>query len=96
MKKSDFLSRRDYWQAVIKEQKASGQSQVEFCKSRGVGKSSFYNWSSRLKKEKVLNFIPVKVERAERARLIFQNGMVLEFADLPSPEWILQIMGHSA
>lgn len=37
------------WQRLIEQQAASGLSQVAFCASQGLAKSSFQHWKRRLK-----------------------------------------------
>jgi hypothetical protein len=45
------LERADYWREVIREQEASGLSIAGFCRQRGVGQASFYNWRAKLRQQ---------------------------------------------
>lgn len=36
MKKTNFSTRRDFWRAMIKEQKASGLTASRFCQRKGL------------------------------------------------------------
>jgi len=38
----------DQWSSVLSDQRASGLSQVEFCKREGVALSTFARWRQRL------------------------------------------------
>ena len=48
MAKTRRSQRRPYWQAVVKQQKRSGLSVAEFCRSHDVAEASFYAWKRRL------------------------------------------------
>ena len=39
---------RGQWQAIIAGQERSGQSAKAYCKKKGVGLASFYQWRKRL------------------------------------------------
>ena len=38
----------DQWSSVLSDQRASGLSQVEFCKREGIALSTFARWRQRL------------------------------------------------
>jgi hypothetical protein len=99
VKEANFSTRQEYWKTLIEEQKSSGLSQAQFCKERGLSKSSFYNWSSILKRggnKRRRNFVPVVAAspspRPEPMKVVFQSGVALHFAELPDPEWIVELM----
>lgn len=96
MKEAKFSSRREYWKSLIEEQKRSGLSQAEFCAKRGLSRSSFYNWSSTLKRDDersaLVPVIEVGNPIVEPMRIVFQNGVALHFAQKPEPEWIMEIL----
>lgn len=43
--------RSRYWRGVIADWEASGMTQAEFCRSRGLSAASFYYWKSRFKQD---------------------------------------------
>ena len=46
----------DQWSQVISDQRASGLSQVEFCKREGIALSTFARWRQRLSGADQLTF----------------------------------------
>lgn len=44
-------TKREYWRKLIVEQQASGQTARPFCRERGIGEGSFYQWRKRLRQE---------------------------------------------
>ena len=96
MKEASFSKRQEFWTTIIAEQRASGFSQAKFCESRGISKSSFYNWSSILKKKNKASFASVQVTKQERRdlrfRLVFASGIALHFVEKPDPAWIVELM----
>ncbi len=61
------LERSDYWREVIREQEASGLSIAAFCRQRGVGQASFYNWRVKLRQQddpanrQAAKFVPIEL-----------------------------------
>jgi transposase-like protein len=61
------LERADYWREVIREQEASGLSIAAFCRQRGVGQASFYNWRAKLRQQddpanrQAAKFVPIEL-----------------------------------
>jgi transposase-like protein len=49
-------SRREYWSKLIAEQEASGKAVGPFCRERGVGEATFYQWRKRLRASKTVRF----------------------------------------
>lgn len=94
MKESSFSSGQKYWDAKIAEQRSSGLSQAEFCRSRGISVTAFYSWLSKSKKlrpRKDLVRLEVS-ENSEPLRVVFQNGVALHFSKTPDPEWLMLLM----
>jgi hypothetical protein len=90
MKEANFSTRREYWAALVAEQKTSGLSVPEFCRSRGIARQSFYSWVGRLKRRPRSPEL-IRVERpqtAEPCRITFKNGATLHFGVRPEPEWL--------
>jgi len=69
MVKTSRADRRQYWQAVIERQKASGQSIVGFCAKEGLSPASFHAWKRRFRRhqrairQKAVNeaLVPVQI-----------------------------------
>jgi len=61
------LERADYWREVIREQEASGLSIAGFCRQRGLGQASFYNWRAKLRHQddpaipQTAKFVPIEL-----------------------------------
>jgi transposase-like protein len=49
-------TKRKYWSKLIGEQEASGQKVRPFCRERGVGEHSFYQWRKRLRENETVRF----------------------------------------
>ena len=49
-------SRREYWSKLISEQEASGKAVGLFCRERGLGEATFYQWRKRLRKSETVRF----------------------------------------
>jgi len=47
------------WRTIVEEQQASGLSVPAFCRRAGVGESTFYRWSQKLRNQR--NFAEVRV-----------------------------------
>jgi hypothetical protein len=45
------MSRRDYWRALIEECSASGLSQADFCRQRGIKRRSLSFWKWKLSRK---------------------------------------------
>lgn len=45
------MAKRAEWEATLKEQSASGQSMIAFCRERGISANSFQYWRSKLRRE---------------------------------------------
>jgi hypothetical protein len=52
MAKASRADRRQYWQAVIERQQASGRSIVGFCSTEGLAPASFHAWKRRLRRSR--------------------------------------------
>ncbi len=67
--------KREYWNNLIAEQEAGGQTIRAFCQERGVGDHSFYYWRKRLQKNEPVQFALLKtVASAAPLELILANG----------------------
>jgi transposase-like protein len=49
-------TKREYWGKRIGEQEASGQAVRPFCRERGIGEHSFYQWRKRLRQSETVRF----------------------------------------
>ena len=49
-------TKREYWSKWIAEQEASGQAVRPFCRERGIGEHSFYQWRKRLRQSETVRF----------------------------------------
>ena len=61
---------REGWKQRVADQEQSGLSVRAYCKQRGLGEHSFYQWRKRLRTEGPVSFALVeegKAARAERA-----------------------------
>jgi transposase-like protein len=80
--------RQKYWQVVIAEQEASGNSIRDFCRERNLTEHSFYWWRRHLREEKPLSFALVETKAAvtpAKLQLALSSGEVLHIpADVES------------
>ena len=88
--------RRKYWQAVITEHEASGNSVREFCGERELTEHAFYRWRRRLGEEKPVSFALVET-RAEakpvKFELALSGGEVLRIpADVASLRLVFEAL----
>jgi transposase-like protein len=60
-------TKREYWRKLIAEQEASGQKARAFCRERGIGEHSFYQWRKRLGENPTVRFavLETKTQIAE-------------------------------
>ena len=49
-------TKREYWSKLIAKQEASGQKVRPFCRERGIGEHSFYQWRKRLSEKPMVRF----------------------------------------
>jgi transposase-like protein len=49
-------TKREYWGKRIAEQEASGQGVRPFCRERGIGEHSFYQWRKKLRPSETVRF----------------------------------------
>jgi transposase-like protein len=49
-------TKREYWSKLIAEQEANGQKVRPFCRERGIGEHSFYQWRRRLQEPQAVRF----------------------------------------
>jgi transposase-like protein len=49
-------TKREYWSKLIAEHEASGQKVRPFCRERGIGEHSFYQWRKRLSENPAVRF----------------------------------------
>lgn len=79
------MSRRDYWRALLEECHASGLSQTEFCRQRGIKRRSLSFWKWKVSHEAGAGrprrrvFVPVRVIPTRR-----RSG---EVASGSAPAW---------
>jgi putative transposase len=67
--------KREFWNKLIAQQEASGQTIRAFCQEKGVGDHSFYYWRKKLQKSEPVQFALLKtVASAAPLELILANG----------------------
>jgi transposase-like protein len=49
-------TKQEYWGKRMAEQEASGQAVRPFCRERGIGEHSFYQWRKRLRQSDTVRF----------------------------------------
>ena len=79
-------TRRNDWNELIGEQKASGQGVHAFCQEHGIKPNSFYRWRNRLQQNHPIRFalLEPKEEIAARAaglEVILASGDCLRVAN---------------
>lgn len=78
-------TRRKYWSKLISEQEASGQSVRPFCRQRGIGEHSFYQWRKRLREDGTVRFALLEtkasVEIQAAIELVLAGGERLRIAN---------------
>lgn len=94
MKGKGFPYNQESISTLIAEQRQSGLSQSQFCKQKGIHQSTFNGWIRREQKSQESSFL--KVVAPTSVKLIFANGMKLEFASPPEPKWLLELMRAAA
>jgi hypothetical protein len=57
-------TKREYWSKLIAEQEASGQKARPFCRERGIGEHSFYQWRKRLSENPAVRFAVLETTTA--------------------------------
>ena len=57
-------SKREYWAKLLAEQEAGGQRIRAFCRERGVGEHSFYQWRRRLRENPTVRFALLETKSA--------------------------------
>ena len=55
-------TKREYWNKLIGEQEASGQKARPFCRERGIGEHSFYQWRKRLQENQTVRFAVIETK----------------------------------
>jgi transposase-like protein len=79
-------SKREYWARLVAEQEAGGQRIRAFCRERGVGEHSFYQWRQRLRENPAVRFALLEtksanVEPVAALELVLANGERLRIGD---------------
>ena len=74
--------RADQWSMVVQECAASGLSNREFCRLRGISEKSFYYWQRKLRKQVAESTAPQLIQ--------------LEPEPVPASEDMLQILYRGA
>ena len=72
-------TKREYWSKLIAEQQASGQTVRPFCRERGIGEHSFYQWRKRLREATAVRFAlldpkPASGSTEAALELVLTNG----------------------
>jgi transposase-like protein len=72
-------TKREYWGKLLAEQEASGQKIRPFCRERGIGEHSFYQWRKRLREDQTVRFAvletkPACSEPVAALELVLSNG----------------------
>ncbi len=57
-------TKREYWSKLIAKQEASGQKVRPFCRERGIGEHSFYQWRKRLQESPTVRFALLETRMA--------------------------------
>lgn len=57
-------TKREYWSKLIAEQEASGLKVRPFCRERGIGEHSFYQWRKRLSEDQTVRFAVLETKMA--------------------------------
>ena len=68
------------WRKIIAEQSQSGQTQIEFCRERGISISAFSNALTRFRRQaSFVEVSPVDVAppRIWEGEVVFPNGMTV-------------------
>jgi len=86
--------RRQRWRQTVQQWRASGLSQAEFCRHRGIPYSRFVWWKRRVSAElpatvaQPSGFVPLGTLRLPRPRLevVLRNGRRLRFGPELAPE----------
>jgi transposase-like protein len=73
-------TRRGYWSKLVAEQETSRQSVRQFCRERGIGEHSFYQWRRRLRASPPVRFALLETRAVEASgepatlELVLTNG----------------------
>jgi len=65
-------TKREYWSKLLADQETSGQKVRPFCRERGIGEHSFYQWRKRLRENETVRFavLETKIDGAERPAML--------------------------
>jgi transposase-like protein len=92
---------RESWRQMIAEQEKSGRSVRAFCRERGVGEHSFYQWRRRLRQsEAPVTFALVETQRSAqpaRIELVLASGELLRIPpEAASLRLVLEVLRQQA
>lgn len=91
------------WISRIKEQKASGLSQIEYCRKYQLNKGSFSAQKSMLSKSGFLDgrsigdsghFLELTKKSNTKITLELESGIKISFDELPEPTWMGKVLGE--
>lgn len=93
-------SKREYWSKLIGEQEASGQMVRPFCRERGIGEHSFYQWRKRLREDGGVRFARLETTAASigiapALELVLSSGERLRMGqgvDLETLRMVLEVV----
>ena len=82
------------WGALIKEFEASSETQVAFCKRKGLVVGSFRGWRYRLQREAAPEFVQVTFDEPRPTTIAtLPNGVRIEFGPNTDPTYIGAVLG---
>lgn len=87
---------RPDWPAIMREYESGNQSVAAYCQARGISKSRFWYWRSKLKAQAKSQtqsaFVPVRAPSAAVFRITLPNGLIVECQQLPEPSWLQSLL----
>jgi hypothetical protein len=100
--RSGSTERREYWQQQVEAFNRSGMTLQGFCAERNLSYTNFCSWRRRLgaaskRKESRQDVVSVTVlpevgKRASEGIRICVEGVQIEFADSPDPQWLASVV----
>lgn len=90
-------TKREYWSKRIAEQEASGQTVRPFCRERGIGEHSFYQWRKRLRETMPVRFAlldpkPTSVSTEPAFELVLTSGERLRIGAQVNAETLRMVL----
>jgi putative transposase len=90
-------TKREYWSKLIAEQEATGQTVRPFCRERGIGEHSFYQWRKRLRENRAMRFARLETKAASvgiapALELLLSSGERLRIGQGVDPETLRMVL----